>query len=454
MASNEFYDAIESVPDNDVGSDDKFKKAMWRVTGFYSQFKQKMRSNKAATTSLHVAPTQFNIEYAKDKFADFEQQYNRLCNGLSVAGYIASENEDNSKKVEEKQEKAKGEFENARDQFLAEMNRAMTTPKLNPATQATGARQKVIKPFNEALKPFVLELDHMPHEYRKWKRAMASYFKSNAIDEEEPEVQNEYVTACISSELDNFIAADLEDKTPAYDADAGIMSLLERIYNLRHTMTSKRLALFLCKAKSGESPVAFIARLNQLYQEADLATMTVDQIRIFLLISGITNNTLRKKLIEMDNPTYEQVCAKVNTWTATTTTSKAIEKSQGNDAKAKVVKGGNDGKDKGKGRKRTDPPANIKIHPGSMEGKCYCCGSSSHEKQNCDRFSKARCTACKNTGHYANVCLAEYIAWRNKTFNITPKKDSKGKGKAKKTEVDDEIKSAPPSDGEYESSQE
>ena len=26
MASNEFYDAIESVPENDVGSDDKFKK--------------------------------------------------------------------------------------------------------------------------------------------------------------------------------------------------------------------------------------------------------------------------------------------------------------------------------------------------------------------------------------------------------------------------------------------
>ena len=50
--------------------------------------------------------------------------------------------------------------------------------------------------------------------------------------------------------------------------------------------------------------------------------------------------------------------------------------------------------------------------------------------------------------------MAEYIAWRNKTFNITPKKDGKGKGKAKKTEVEEEIKLAPPSDGEYESSQE
>ena len=71
-------------------------------------------------------------------------------------------------------------------------------------------------------------------------------------------------------------------------------------------------------------------------------------------------------------------------------------------------------------------------------------------RENCERLAMAKCTGCNQTGHYKNVCLAEYKAWRNKTFNLTatPKK---GKGaKANKAEAEtEEITSAPPSDDEY-----
>ena len=221
------------------------------------------------------------------------------------------------------------------------------------------------------------------------------------------------------------------------------MILIDKVYNMRHTMTSKRLALFSCKSKQGEAPAAFVARLNQLYQEADLAAMSTDQMRVFFLISGITNSTLRNKLIEMQNPTFEQVCQKVNAWTATTSASKAIEKSQGAEGKAKAVKG------KDKGQKRIDPPASVKVHPGTLTGKCFCCGSSAHNKRECDRVEKARCTECKQTGNFKNVCLAEYKAWRNKTFNIQAK-DPKGKGKAKKVDATEDIQSAPQSEDEEE----
>ena len=176
--------------------------------------------------------------------------------------------------------------------------------------------------------------------------------------------------------------------------------------------------------------------------------MSVDQMRTFFLISGITNTTLRNKLIEMQNPTYEEACSKVNSWTATSSASKAIEKVQGTEGKAKAVKG----KDQ-KGQKRIEPPASIKIRPGSLSGKCFCCGSSAHSKRECDRAEKSRCTECKQNGHYKNVCLAEYKTWRNKTFNIQPK-DRKGKGKAKKVEATEEIRSAPPSEDKEDSSNE
>ena len=98
MASSKEYEVIESVPDTDMGDLDKFRKAMWRVTGFYSHFKQKLRATKAAITALRITPSQFNIEYAKDKFHVCEVQYDRLCNGLALAEYIAKEDTDNTAK--------------------------------------------------------------------------------------------------------------------------------------------------------------------------------------------------------------------------------------------------------------------------------------------------------------------------------------------------------------------
>ena len=448
MASaNQPSDAIDAIPEDYIGDPEKFKQSMWRVTGFYSQFKQKLRSARAAVNALATTPSTFNIDYAKDKFAETERQYDRLCTSLAVADLIAGGEKDGEAKVVAKQEVAKGEFELLQTTFL--MNMAKATPKKMTGAQATGAIPKIVKQFNEALKPFTLELDHLPHEYRKWKKTMASYFRNNMIEAEDPVVQNEYVSACISADLDSLITAEVEDAAPAYDSDVGILALIEKVYEVRHTMTSKRLALFMCKSKQGEAPVAFIARLNQLYQDADLAAMTVDEMRTFFLISGITNSTLRTKLIEMKDPKYEEVCEKVNAWAATSATSKAIEKSQNNEGKVKAVKGKSD---KGKGKK-TLPPPNIKIHPTALEGRCFCCGSGSHDKRSCERVANAKCTNCNATGHYKNVCLAEYIAWRNKTFNIQAK-GKPNKGKAKKIDAEDEIMSAPETDDEDESSQE
>ena len=178
-------------------------------------------------------------------------------------------------------------------------------------------------------------------------------------------------------------------------------------------------------------------------------------MRTFFLISGITNTTLRTKLLELKKPKYEEVCEKVNAWAATTSTTKAIEKSQNHEGKANVVKGKGGAKGGAAGKARTPPPANIKIHPRALDGKCFCCGSATHVRENCERLAKAKCTGCNQTGHYKNVCLAEYKAWRNKTFNITatPKK-GKGANANKSEAATEEITSAPPSDDEYDSATE
>ena len=100
-------------------------------------------------------------------------------------------------------------------------------------------------------------------------------------------------------------------------------------------------------------------------------------------------------------------------------------------------KPGNGTKDKG--QPSFSPPANIKNTPASISGLCGCCRSTAHSKKDCDRATRAKCSTCNMKGHYNNVCLSEYMAWKKKA-----------KKETKVAKVGAESGSAPPSEGEEE----
>ena len=236
-----------------------------------------------------------------------------------------------------------------------------------------------------------------------------------------------------------------------FDDNVGALMLVEKVYSRKHTDTSKRLDLFMSRQKAGESPMAFAARQNLLYQEADLASMGVDTMRAFFLIAGMSNEQLRGKLLEMKDPTHEQLLEKIAAWTVAKSASKAIGESLGEQKASVKGVGSATGKASkpsgGAGPSKPQnpnfkPPANIKNTPASISGRCGCCGSTAHVKKDCERTERAKCTTCNMKGHYNNVCLSEYMAW---------KKKAKKEGKVAKVGTEGSG-SAPPSDGEEESS--
>ena len=57
--------------------------------------------------------------------------------------------------------------------------------------------------------------------------------------------------------------------------------------------------------------------------------------------------------------------------------------------------------------------ANIKITPETLSGRCLACSNTGHQKAKCPKADKAVCTNCKKEGHYSNMCLFEFNAWRD-----------------------------------------
>ena len=450
---------LDAVDDENVGDPEVFKSYYWKTNGYYTAFTMKNRTAIAALKALEQNMSVWHAEKAQLKFEAAERAYETLCEALVLAEHVAGEDKDMTKKVTDRQTAAKGLFEPVQHMYyslVGKPHQALAQSTQMTASAGAPAQQRM---FNDSIKPEKLTLETVPHDFRKWKKGVKAFFKINNLEGEEPEVQNMQFATCLDGEIEDLIAAEVVDSAPVFNTDVGAFLLVEKVYGRRHTDTSKRLDLFMSRQKPGESPMAFAARQNLLYQEADLSSMTVDTYRSFFLIAGISNETLRGKLLEMKNPTHEQLLEKIAAWTVAKSASKAIGESLTAEQKASVkgISGQSGNARTGKpppkaGEKKSGgssggaqkPPANIKNTPASLSGRCGCCGSTSHLKKDCDRIERAKCSTCNRTGHYNNVCLAEYMAWKKKS-----KKD------AKVGKIDTESPgpgTAPPSEDEGEAS--
>ena len=392
-------------------------------------FNRKLRSATQAVGILTSNPSIVNTDQAEKYHDACEAAYKVLCRGLDVALYLAG-NDDNLKaQVEAKQIVAKDEFDKLEDLWLR-ADKVVPEPdgggRAGPSTEAA-------RLIDTSLRQEKLTMDVQPGDYRKWRGALESFFEANDLAAAKHKVQNSHVLSCINTEIRDLISAEIAE-VPAFDDVAGIVQLIEKVYSRKHTATSKKLALFTCKTKQGEKPIAFVARLNQLFTEADLVSMSVDETKRFFLISGITHSGLRSKLLDVAEPTYAKLVAKIDAWTAASETARVIEHAQQEAAKVNAVKtngsgrggarggagrgrggqrGGGNGRG-GAGRGWIEPPSTIKNTPTSMQGRCSACGSKSHMKKDCSKAATATCSTCRGRGHFATVCMADYYAWRDK----------------------------------------
>ena len=59
-------------------------------------------------------------------------------------------------------------------------------------------------------------------------------------------------------------------------------------------------------------------------------------------------------------------------------------------------------------------PSHIKITPHTLYGRCFVCGGTDHQRQNCPKAHDARCepNGCGKTGHYKATCFDAYYKWK------------------------------------------
>ena len=411
---------LADVPAKWLGDQGKFEVQMKRCKAALQLFERYVKSTATAIAALEAQPSETLTELAENRFSECEIAYQALYDAYTCARYIANDDATAVAAVDAASQVIAQAFDPLEDSWLK-------APIVKPRPLQDNGASPTTKTIDNTLKPDVLTLEFQPCEFRKWKDSMEEFFIANGLMKRDPRVQNGFVKICLNAEILELISASITE-VDAFGT-GGIVQLVSATYNQKHTDTSKKLALFLCKPKPGEKPVSFVARLKQMFQEADLSKMSTDEYQRFFLIAGISNSSLRNKLLEVVDPTFDKLVEKINTWTATQETSKAIEASQQDAAKVKSVNSANRGRGRGapgrgagRGQVPTaKPPAAIKVTPETLAGRCSTCGSTAHFKAQCPK-SDVMCSTCKKKGHFSNVCMAEYNAWKEAALKAEVKK--------------------------------
>ena len=286
---------------------------------------------------------------------------------------------------------------------------AAPVPPPDPAAGGPAANGARFMKVNESLKPFKLTTDHNPIEFRSWCNQFKSFFNTSRLDLIQPADQQAYLRICIEPTLEARIAEKIDDQTEMFGNNSCI-EFIEEEFAAKYPLATRRDDYF--KLKQGDSIFSdFSAKLMTLAKEADIESLTTEDVHVHRYISGASDKKLREKFLKLEKPTLEECNRIVRAHERANYSATALDDQN----KVKQIKG----KGKGKGKGKPATPIDDK------DLICFGCAGN-HRKQNCPH-SETACTYCKKRGHIEKMCNAKRIK------EMAEKERKESNSKVKKT---------------------
>lgn len=393
-----------------VGDEPTYENAKNSARAYRGKFTLKVQIFNSCLTSLATNKSAFLTANAKDLFRDLTTAFEKCDNAyrkvLHVGGKLIDS--DGEKLWQKKLKEICDTYVDLQNKMALAM--ASATPTSNTQEQTGDIFFKA--PVNDTLRPEVLTLSHTPQEMRNWLEKLGVFLRSNNFDKSPPDEQIAYVRQFLSPDLAERVQYDTDPSIDVFD-NGGIVELIRKQFDLLYPLVTRRLTYFTLMRKEGQPLEAFTSKLLSLSTEADLHSMTVDEIQIFHILTGCNDPTLVGKLLDMKKSSLEEVRNKVIQYASTNKTKKEMAPKH---VQAKVTKTGvysSSGNHKPNNSGKTPM-----ISPTFLKGKCFTCASPTHATKNCPHRKKAQCTICHKSKHLASACLD---AWNKGLTRSTPK---------------------------------
>ena len=241
-----------------------------------------------------------------------------------------------------------------------------------PTAQAAAGTRQSWK-ADGALRPEKLAGDAQPATYRRWVRQWQDYYLGSNFASAPVPVQISYFKNCLSDEIKARV--NLEDLSTLEEA----CDAIEADYEAQNPLLLRRLAFFRATQKKNEKFSDFLCDQKVLEQEADIRSMSHDEVVVMSQLRACVDNKLLEKLLEIENPNPEslkETCLRYET-------NKETSKELRGDAKHKVNKVGvNEGEN------------------GKSKVICWKCRLEGHIRDRCPaKPEDLYCKPCASKGH-------------------------------------------------------
>ena len=453
MASVPPFDPSEVAPDW-IGDKDQFTYFGNRIKGFISSWRKAFTKAETNVTEFYNDPSDEMKELAQQSFQNMEVTFAAMANSYEMAAYVAGE-------VPELQEKATkmmskfSSYEAERDLLESRLKEGFkrlrtckdhaeakartdaATASINAAARVTSSAQAtagaaaptpdISAVYCEALRPKTqLSTECKPEVYAEWKSSIKAWMEMSGFDRGSANTRTELIKKCLSTEFAIQIKPFLVDNAEP-NGPQGIFAVIDSAYKRAYPIFAKRMAALTRKIGGNEDVDAFYAKYMTMLEEEQIEKMSRDELYgMMMMIALDPINDLREKLFEIEGqPTIMQVHEKIQKWKMGKVLNKAASKSAN---KVNNIRGGGRGGRGGRGRggrggaqsganqmpSLPHAPAHIKITPHTLYGRCFVCGGTDHQRQNCPKAHDARCepNGCGKTGHYKATCFDAYYKWK------------------------------------------
>ena len=237
------------------------------------------------------------------------------------------------------------------------------------------------------LRPQKVTSDFTPVELKIWLNNFRSFYSASHFDKSTIDVQQAYFLSFLSSDIRQRIEPLIKPHTQILDTQDGCYSLLIDHFKLLVPIFNRILDYFAVKQNPGESSCQFYARMEQIGNEADLASLSVDDLYAQRILEGLTDRKLRDRLLKLPDKTKKSFLAEMRTYDAALASAKRLDEPT-NRARALARSG------------RIEPVTTL----AQLRGRCLKCGKK-HKTSECRLPKTTSCHNCGKAGHLRTVCL-------------------------------------------------
>ena len=112
-----------------------------------------------------------------------------------------------------------------------------------------------------------------------------------------------YLETCLSKDLAKYIARETTATTPIIGQNS-CFSLLDTYFNREYPILLRQKNFFAMNQKTGQDKRAFIEELQAVAEEADIASMDLEDSLCLMMLAGLTDKKLVEKLSEQEEPRF------------------------------------------------------------------------------------------------------------------------------------------------------